>query len=150
MRQVIMFVVLLGMGVSTAWAEQPIKSKERLRQEATHIVVGTVLRVYSDTSKVGDWESTDWVAAIKVERAEKGKRIKRGDVVYAKCWNKQWIGEGIVPPHASGHHGIPQGKKLIAYLKRQDGAYAAILPNWFEMIAEKKADNGRRPAPEKK
>lgn len=124
-------VIILAASAPTR-AEVPLKSKAELQKEATHIVVGKVQTVYSVTTESDDWIDTKSVAEIAVRRVEKGDRIRAGDVVYGRFWNRRWIGEGNPDPYSRGHRGPTADQLVRAYLVRRDGAYDAILPNGFE------------------
>jgi len=114
-------------------------SPEELKNESTHIVIGKVRAVYSNTEKSKDWEDTNSVAEISVVSVEKGPDINTGDVIYAHFWKKKWIGKGDPEPHSSGHGGVSKGDFVMAYLKRKDGGYHVLLPNGFATLKPNEA-----------
>ena len=117
-----------------AVAEVPLRSPKELRDGATHIVVGRVQKVYASTSRDKDWETTDYVAEIAVEKVEKGGALKPGELVFARYWHVSWLGPDPPPPHAGGHHSVAKGDHVRAFLvqNKQDNGLDAILPNGFE------------------
>jgi hypothetical protein len=129
----LLFVIAFTTAVPTR-AEVPLRSKDELKEQATHIVVGVVQRIFSTTTERENWRDTTFVAEIAVEKVENGDRIQPSDVVYARYWNKQWIGKGDPDPHASGHIGPAKGATVRAYLSLRKGAYCVLLPNGFEEL----------------
>jgi hypothetical protein len=125
-------------------AEKVNMSPEELRETATHVVTGKVAAVYARTAKEGDWEVTRYVAEVRVDKSEKGDGIAKGDLVYARYWQRGWIGKGQQPPSTSGHRGIPsEGQTLRIYLSRnaydgfgetKDGGLNVIGANGFEAL----------------
>ncbi len=120
--------------VTMAPAEIPRRSKEALREEASHIVIGKVKAVYTQERKGGDWHETRGVVEIVVSKTEKGEDIKPGDAVYARFWKKRWTGKGNPPTYGSGHKVPDQDQEVRAHLTRNDGGFDALLPNGIEPL----------------
>jgi hypothetical protein len=119
-------------------AEVPLLSKAELRDAATHIVVGKVQTVFSTTTKTEDWVDSKSVAEIAVQGVEKGDRIRAGDRVYGRFWNRRWAGDGVPDPYSRGHKGPDSGQLVRAYLVLKEGAYEVVLPNGFEAVTEQR------------
>jgi hypothetical protein len=88
-------------------AEKVDMSPEQLRETATHVITGLVNAIYARDDTLGDWKYTWYVAEIRVAECEKGDGIKRDDLVYARYWQRVWIGKGEVPPSTANHRGLP-------------------------------------------
>ncbi|HKB05713.1 MAG TPA: hypothetical protein VKD90_26070 [Gemmataceae bacterium] len=126
----------------TAHAEKVPLSPEELRKTATHVVVGQVAAVYARTETAGDWKYTHYVAEVRVAETEKGDGLKKGDLVYARYWQRQWVGRDKQPPSTIGHRGLPSnGETIRIYLARNaydgfgntnDGGFNVIGANGFE------------------
>ena len=139
------FAILVATVAATARADKPSSSPAELRATATHVVVGKVVGVYGRIETEGDWKYTRYLAEIRVSDCEKGGRIDSGDLVYARYWRRQWVGEGNAPPDTSGHGGIPRANDTVrvslarnAYdgftNDNNDGGYNVIGPNGFEKV----------------
>jgi hypothetical protein len=130
---------------ATARAEKEPLSPEELRKTATHVVVGQVTAVYTRAETAGDWKYTHYVAEVRVAESEKGDRLKKGDLVYARYWHRQWVGASKQPPSTAGHGPVPaQGEAVRVYLARNaydgfttdnhDGGFNVIGGNGFEPL----------------
>jgi len=135
----------------TALAEKVNMSPEQLRKTATHVVTGQVAAIYERTVRDQNWETTYYVAEVKVNDCEKGDGLKKGDLMYVRYWHRGWIGQGQVPPSTSGHRGLPTiGETLRIYTARNaydgfsngnnDGGFNVIGANGFEKL---KPANGK-------
>ena len=145
-RRALPTVALAALAVAgTTRAEKAPLSPEELRKTATHIVVGQVAAVYSRTETNGDWKYTHYLAEVRVNECEKGDGLKKGDLVYARYWVRQWVGAGKQPPSTAGHWGGPaRGDTLRIYLARNaydgftfdnhDGGFNVIGANGFEPL----------------
>src|SRR5829696_7931809 len=129
----------------TARAEKAPLSPEELRKTATHVVVGQVAAVYTRTETAGDWRYTHYVAEVRVAETEKGDGLKKGDLVYARYWHRQWVGAGEQPPSTAGHWPVPAaGQTVRVYLARnaydgftfdnKDGGFNVIGGNGVEPL----------------
>jgi hypothetical protein len=129
---------------AAARAEKVPLSPEQLRATATHIVVGQVTAVYTRTETSGDWKYTHFIAEVRIAETEKGDGLKKGDPVYARYWQRYWVGAGKQPPSTNGHNGLPNGGDTIrVYLARNaydgfghtnDGGFNVIGANGFEAV----------------
>lgn len=128
-------------------AEKEDITPSQLRETATHVITGQVIAIYARDETVGEWKYTRYVAEVRVEECEKGDSIKQGDLVYARYWQRAWIGKGQVPPSTSGHRGLPgKGESLRIYLARnaydgfntdnKDGGFNVIGANGFETLKD--------------
>jgi hypothetical protein len=129
----------------SARAEKVPLSPEELRKTATHIVVGQVAAVYTRSETAGDWKYTHYVAEVRVAETEKGDGLKKGDLVYARYWHRQWVGAGKQPPSTAGHWPVPAaGETARIYLARnaydgftfdnKDGGFNVIGGNGVEPL----------------
>ena len=131
----IMFVtVMLLSAISvTAQAEIPKKSKQKLNAEASHQLIGTVIRSYDQEEKRGNFEYTHSVAEVAVETVGKGTEIEKGDRVFVRFWKKRFVGTGNPPPDHYGHWNAPQqSDKVEIYVEgdRKSG-FDVVSPNGF-------------------
>lgn len=131
------WVVVLAICPATL-ADRPEEPVEVLQERASHIVTGTVDRIYISTEDRGNWRFRHQVAAISVETVDKGERVRNGDMLYARFWNKEWIGDGPSPPDFYGHRGVPgAGDFVRVYLsQQQDGGLDVFAPNGFESVSQ--------------
>jgi hypothetical protein len=154
MRRRLSFLALAALGALAGRApgEKVPLSPQELRDTATHVVTGKVQAVYHRTEDAGDWRYTRYVAEVRVADCEKGAGLKKGDLAYARYWQRRWVGKGKMPPSTIGHRGLPgQGDSIRVYLSRdaydgfgdnKDGGFNVIGANGFEAL---KAAAGARP-----
>jgi hypothetical protein len=144
-RSAIVSVLIIVLLINGAWAEKPNMSSQALRKTATHVVTGRVVAIYERTETAGDWKYTRYVAEIRVDDSEKGDGIKKGDLIYARYWQRGWMGRGQAPPSTNGHRGLPEiGQSVRVYLARnaydgfstdnKDGGFNVIGANGFEPV----------------
>ena len=135
----------LLLGLVPAIAEKPMSSPAQLAANATHIVRGTVGRVFTRVRRHGTWENTDYVAEVKVAAVEKGEGIQLDRPLYARYWTKHWKGPGYPPPGTSGHSDLPkEGAAVRLYLARNandgfgteqhDGGYNVLGVNGIQLL----------------
>ena len=133
------FIATLAL-VSAVWAAAPQWTPEQLREKSTHIVTGKADAIYERTEKKSDWEYTYYIVEIRLEDSEKGEGIEKGDLLYARYWHRDWIGDGHVPTSGMGHGGRPaEGDSFRAYLTRdaqnnKNGIFIVVGPNGFEKL----------------
>jgi len=141
---------LLVLAGSTAWAERVPLSPEDKKAEATHIVTGVVKAIYSRHAETmcygkGTLE-THYLLEIEVRDIEKGEGIKKGDIVYARCWRLKKHGASGRRPGPSGHFDIPkEGDQVRAFLAKgrygptgqADNGWAVVYPNGMETLKAK-------------
>lgn len=116
-------------------------SPEALAKTATHIVVGKVEQIWTRVEDAGPWETTRYVAEVRVEKVEKGEGLAPGALVYARYWTRRWDGFGPQPADTNGHRGLPSaGDRVRVYLakdaydgfgKSADGGFNVIGANGF-------------------
>ncbi len=123
-------------------AEKPDMSVERLRETATHVVVGEVKQIWTRTEKARGWDTKHYVAEIAVHSVEKGSDLAGGALAYVRYWHREWSGLGQQPADTNGHRGLPSvGDKQRVYLARnaydgfgdtRDGGFNVVGANGFE------------------
>ena len=129
---------------ATPAPEKPDLSPERLRETATHIVVGEVKAIYTRAATEGKYRYTRYLTEVRVENNEKGDGLAAGELVYVRYWTRRYTGSRP-PPGTSGHRGLPEeGQKLRIYLARNaydgfhtdndDGGFNVIGANGFEKL----------------
>ncbi len=136
-------------GTPAAHAAVPNRSPKQLQKVATDIVVGKVTEIYmSAPAEDGDSATTMIVAEIQIQDVEKGD-LKKGGLVYARYWEKKWLGKASeIPPDGSmSFRPAPKNGSLVrVYLGRdvsnglgeqKDGGYNVLLPNGFEVLKAK-------------
>ena len=143
-RLAILAPVALILVAATARAEKVPLSPEELRATATHIVVGEVTAISTRSETTSEWQYTHYVAEIRVTESEKGDGLKKGELVYARYWQRQWVGKDKQPPSTIGHRGLPgNGETIRVYLAKNaydgfgntnDGGFNVIGGNGFEKV----------------
>jgi len=142
-----LLIVPIATALATALparAEKVPLSPEELRSTATHVVVGKVTAVYTRAETSGDWKYTHYLAEIQIAETEKGEGLKKGDLVYVRYWQRQWVSRAEQPPSTIGHRGLPgQGQTIRVYMARNaydgfgntnDGGFNVIGANGFEEV----------------
>lgn len=127
-----------------ALAEKVSMSPAEMLKIATHVVKGQVNSIYAKVVRDENWETTYYVAEVRVDECEKGEGLKKGDLMYVRYWHRGWIGKGNPPPGTSGHRGLPaQGETLRIYTSRNaydgfgtatDGGFNVLGANGFEKL----------------
>ncbi len=144
----ILFLALVGGIIATlASADVPPKTPADLKQEASHVVVGTAQRVFVHREVVkkfgGSATWTTYLTQLKVESVEKGAGIAAGDIVYVKTWRNKWSGPGLPPPGNSGHWHIPEaGERLSVFFENLNGLNHAVLQSGMSAAPKKKEKEG--------
>ncbi len=126
--------MLVAWSETLSAAEVP-KSPERLREAATHIIIGTVTKIdiRSQYSRVEEG-SFDYVIAcsIAVDSLVKGDGIRRGDELIAHCFRPKSRLGLLQQISLQGHRPVPAlGLDVRAYLVAREGKYHVIHPNGF-------------------
>ncbi len=77
-----------------------------------------------------------YLVEMVVAGVEKGKRLKKGKVVYARCWKLKKYGKEGCRPGPGGHFAIPgEGDLVRAHLTEEaDGGYSVLYPNGFAAV----------------
>jgi hypothetical protein len=135
-------------------AERVPLDAEGLQRESTHVVTGQVKGVYSrdtDSTLYGRGTIvTRYIVEIEISQIEKGDGLKKGDLVYARCWSLKKRGEFSNRPGPSSHSPIPKEGDLIrAYLAhgkysatgQEDNGYAIVYPNGIELLQKIPSSN---------
>lgn len=124
-----------------AIAEVRNLTEDELNERATHIVVGVVDRVTSDTDRYPRGAShTEWTARITVKQAEKGD-LEPGDAIAATYWT------AVLAPDEDGSIGQRQdartGATVRLYLRKDGELFQVLLPNGLDEL--EKPPNSARP-----
>jgi hypothetical protein len=129
-------------------AEKINMSPVELRRTATHVIVGTVVRVYERNQTTKEQKFTHYVAEIRIKEIDKGEGLKNGDLLYARYWTSRWLETASRTPGPSGHRGLPaEGETLRVYLARnaydgfgqtRDGGFNVIGANGFEKLRQER------------
>ena len=139
LKQIGLGLVLAAVWAGFAAAEIPDMSDEELQQAATHIAVGDVKGIFSESERDESYLTSRGVLEIMVRTVEKGDKIEPMEALYARFWTQKWIGKGDPEPGASGNDLPRRGDTVRVHLKREQGVYKLLLPNGCKVIA--------RPAP---
>lgn len=130
-------------------AEKVKMSPEKLKETATHVLVGKVNAIYAKKVEDAKWRTMHYVAEVSVTEVETGEGLAKDGLVYARYWTREWIGAGMPPPGTNGHAGCPEeGATVRIYLAKnaydgfsdqnKDGGYNVIGANGFETLPDKK------------
>ncbi|MDJ0521635.1 MAG: hypothetical protein QNJ90_06110 [Planctomycetota bacterium] len=134
-------IATLLLALTPAVAEKPLSSPAQLREQATHIVLGTVERVHPRVRRHGDWEHVEYLAEVTVAAVEKGEDLPLDRPLYVRYWTKAWKGKGAPTATGSGGHApLPkEGTAARLYLarnaydgfgtERHDGGYHILGVN---------------------
>ena len=115
--------------VAEALAELPTEPRE----SASHIVTGTVSKVFSRDRGAAS-EFVDYAVQIRIEGVEKGTGQRKGEAIYACAFCRKPSARKD-QPGVGGHRGIPkEGQRIRAWLKYADGELGALYPKWFEVL----------------
>lgn len=88
-----------------------------LKDTATHVISGAVTAIYESKTSDNDWNTTHYLAEVRVKTVEKGEGIKAGDLVYVRYRHRAGVGAPRLV--TNGHRGLPkQGETLRIYLAR--------------------------------
>jgi hypothetical protein len=150
MRFIGALAALVVLTTTTVRAERVPLSPEELKAEATHIVTGVVKAIYSrevETTSYGKGTlETHYLLEIEVGGVEKGSGVRKGDIVYARCWRLKKHGASGPVPGPSGHFGIPkEGEQVRAFLAKgkygptgqADNGSTVVYPNGIEKLKAK-------------
>jgi hypothetical protein len=117
---------------------------KRLRETATHIIVGTVVQVYERKESDKEWDTTHYLAEIRTKDVEKGDGIKKGDLLYVRYWRRAPVAGRPPQFTTAGHRGLPnRDESLRIYMARNaydgfgttsDGGFNVIGANGFEKL----------------
>jgi hypothetical protein len=122
----------------SAFAAIPPLSQERMDEIASHVIVGKVLRIYSNVDRsTPPWEVTQNVAEVRVQKVEKGEF--KAPLAYVRFETRQ-VMKGHQPmPGDTGHYGIPKpGETTRVYVTtHEDGGLNVLAPNGFAPAKKK-------------
>ena len=129
MRVLLSSLSLLAMMSLLTRANDEAGQKDgQLETRATHIVTGTVKRVYTSERKK-EKDVTDYVIEFEVDKVTSGKGPKEGEVLYMRCWKRN--NKSNDTKVSNGQSEVPRvGRAVKAYLKRApDGGYNILEPS---------------------
>ena len=122
-------------------AEKVDLTPAQLLETATHVMTGKVKAIFSRVEVNEDYEYRHYVAEVAVEGIEKGKGLKKTQLVYVRYLMMGYVGDGFPPPGSSGHRGLPavgETRRIYLKLNGDDGGYDVVFPNGFETIQKAK------------
>jgi hypothetical protein len=118
-------------------ADRPPESTKQLKNMATHVVVGTIAKVYKNQSSLGNWKTTECVAEVIVAKVNKGNEIVAKDRIFVKYYYKDWIGQGeMSETDWLGQRGFKAASPVLLYLNGTSSqGYRVSEPNGFAVPA---------------
>ena len=142
-----LLLVLLGgggVGLGFLHAEKVNMPPAALKKTATHVIVGEVAQIYERKEVSEEWNTTYYLAEVRIKEVEKGDGIKPEELVYVRYWNRSRMPNRPLRPDTNGHRGLPtKGETLRIYLARNayngfgstnDGGFDVIGANGFEKL----------------
>jgi hypothetical protein len=133
---------LLSVVTSPAHGEKVNMSPAELKETATHVIVGDLLKIFERKQTDKDWNTTYYVAEVRVNEVEKGSDIVRNQLVYVRYWIRSRADPNRIVISTSGHRGLPkEGETSRIYLSQNaydgfgtttDGGFNVIGANGFE------------------
>ncbi len=110
-------------------AELPPLSAAELQQQASHVVRGKVVQVYSAEKEPRPGFSDRLFAIeLNISQTSKGEGLAPEQTIFIRTWQaairpRGWVGPG-------GQSRIPrQGEDVTVYVRGEQGAYDALIPN---------------------
>lgn len=141
----IVTALLAWSSIATA-AVQPLTPEEQW-EDASHVVVAEVRRVYSTVERIEPHSTnTRYAIELGVKTLIKGEGIEEGSTLFARTWTPDER-----PEAWAGHQGqefipAPEGK-VVAYLdQRQDDAYDLLMPNGLSLAVPLQGTIEEKPA----
>ncbi|MDP6113188.1 MAG: hypothetical protein QF437_22325 [Planctomycetota bacterium] len=139
-KLVIPFIAALASLNSGHAAKAPL-SKEKLREQSTHIVLGKVTKVTSKNSKskqetsFGIHRDRVYQISIKITEVRKGEGVKADETIAVGAWRPA---VRIPPlPGVQGHEDIPgKGDKVEVFMQLKNRSFTVIVPNGFRIVKE--------------
>jgi hypothetical protein len=121
------------------------------RENATHVIVGTVEEVY-----VRQQEGTrHYLVVVAIEKVEKGNGFKPGETFYVAgyVWDPDFYKGKTLTEKEKNHlafrgspyNGVPrEGQRIRVFAKHdavyatgRPGRYTGIFPDWFDVVKTK-------------
>jgi hypothetical protein len=114
------------------------------REEATHVILGTVEGIYAREAK----RTRHYLVDIAVTAVERGAGVKPGDRFYVRCylWNRDYAkGKNLSEEEKkqlalewSSYDGVPkEGERVRVFAKQRGAVYDGIYPAWYDVIKGK-------------
>jgi hypothetical protein len=114
---------------ASLYAERPPED----RQDASHVMTGTVEGVYL-------WQTPRYnyyVIKLRVEKVERGPRIRPDDVFYASCFQRRK--NAPREPSPQGHTHVPQlNQRIKVYVNDRHGENEGVYPDWFDVLRSRR------------
>jgi hypothetical protein len=137
------FIPLLSAWLSLAGTTHAVKVDlpGQAESESSNIVTGTITAIYSKITRDSSYEWNHCVAAVRIEKIEKGDGMKTGDLIYVRYISStKWVGKDPMPPGPGGHNNVPSEgqRRKICLTKNPDGGFDVYYVSGFKMPDEKK------------
>jgi hypothetical protein len=129
-REAALSLVLCAASAAAAYAAVPPLGLDELNEQATHVVTGKVLHVYTTQAERGEgMTDTLYVLELELGRLDKGEGPAAGEVLYALTWQPAERPEGWTGHQ--GQDGLPAvGQNVQLFLRRgPQGRYEVLTPN---------------------
>lgn len=120
-------LVLLLTLLSVAWAALPPRSPEDLVEQASDVVIGTVVEVKTVSERVKYGRDKFSAAMFRIESVEKGK-LKPGVLIETHFRQTESRGKGWAGPQGQ-NEALTKGLQARLYLTKTDGIYQLLEPN---------------------
>ena len=139
-----LLLLFAGGGLGIIRAEKVNMRPDELRKTATHVILGEVAQIYERKEATDEWNTTYYLAEVRIKNLEKGDGIKADELVYVRYWHRSRAANRPLRPDTNGHRGLPtKGETLRIYLARNayhgfgttnDGGFDVIGANGFEKL----------------
>jgi hypothetical protein len=129
------FCLLLTLAAGQGAAELPLLGVDDLKKMSSHIVTGTVRKVYTAPDDKGEgYVDTLHLIEITVAKVEKGKDVTPKQVLYARTWKRDRRPVDFVGP--SGQAFICKtGDQVRLFLRQNaDGTFELLIPNGMHTL----------------
>jgi hypothetical protein len=151
LKSILASVLLVGLLSNTLMAAVPSMTPKQLREYATHMVKGKVIKIDFESVRKGNVHVTSYRAKVKITKVEKGQDLRVGSYVYILYCDEEWLGEigaNDLPETVSHSNRPHEGQTLRIYMKRdrqaadgsrlkeknKDANFDVLLPNGFEEL----------------
>ncbi len=113
--------------LSVAWAALPPRSPEELVEQASEVVVGTVVEVKTVSERVKYGRDKFSVAMFRIESVDKGK-LKPGVLIETHFRQTESRATGWAGPQGQNEP-LTKGLQARLFLTKTDGIYQLLEPN---------------------
>jgi hypothetical protein len=151
LKSILASVLLVGLLSPTLMADKPEMTPQELREEATHVVKGKVIKIDCESARKGDLYETTYRAKVMITKVEKGYGLRVDSYVYVRYGTEEWLG-AIGPDdliETGDHTNRPhEGQTLRIYMKgnrhaaggsllkgkNKQNDFNVLLPNGFQEL----------------